>query len=115
MQDTVVLASLVAARQAKPGQPNFALTIDCVEKAYAAGRIPHGRDRREGMATEREVLDALVDLAPPPGHVRRCSVWCNPASAPSPASSSRSRPTWTRRTATASPSCACAQAASSAA
>jgi polyribonucleotide nucleotidyltransferase len=62
MQDTVVLATVVAARHPKPGQSFFPLTVDYVEKTYAAGRIPHGRDRREGMATEREVLvSRLID------------------------------------------------------
>ena len=55
----------------------------------------------------REVLDALVDLAPPPGDARRrSSASSSPTSRSSAASSSRSRPTWTRRTATGSPSCA---------
>ena len=62
MQGTVVLATVVAARHPKPGQSFFPLTVDYVEKTYAAGRIPHGRDRREGMATEREVLvSRLID------------------------------------------------------
>jgi peptide chain release factor 3 len=64
----------------------------------------------------QEVLDALVDLAPPPGAARSAtSARVEPDRAEHPASCSRSRPTWTRRTATASPSCACARAASSAA
>ena len=42
MDDTVVLASVVAARSAKPGQDFFPLTVDYVEKFYAAGRIPGG-------------------------------------------------------------------------
>ena len=63
----------------------------------------------------QEVLDALVDLAPPPRRARRCSAWCSPTSRSSAAWCSRSRPTWTRRTATASPSCAWLAATSSAA
>ena len=64
----------------------------------------------------REVLDALVDLAPPPGERAAMQrVVAARRRRSSPASSSRSRPTWTRRTATASRSCACARAASSAA
>ncbi len=59
----------------------------------------------------REVLDALVDLAPAPAprqsHDARSAAR---GGARSPAWSSRSRPTWTRRTATASPSCASARA-----
>ena len=42
MDDTVVLATVVAARSAKPGQDFFPLTVDYVEKFYAAGRIPGG-------------------------------------------------------------------------
>ncbi len=56
MDDTVVLASVVAARSAKPGQDFFPLTFDCVEKFYAAGRIPGGFFKREGRPTEREIL-----------------------------------------------------------
>ena len=64
----------------------------------------------------REVLDALVDLAPPPGdRVRDPARGRSPTSRSSAASSSRSRPTWTRRTATGSPSCASPRATSSAA
>jgi polyribonucleotide nucleotidyltransferase len=62
LQGTVVLATVVAAWYPKTGQSFFPLTVDYVEKTYAAGRIPHGRDRREGMATEREVLiSRLID------------------------------------------------------
>jgi polyribonucleotide nucleotidyltransferase len=62
LQGTVVLATVVAARHPKPGQSFFPLTVDYVEKSYAAGRIPRGRDRREGMATEREVVvSRLID------------------------------------------------------
>jgi peptide chain release factor 3 len=63
----------------------------------------------------REVLDALVDLAPHPATGRPSSAWCTPTSPSSAAWCSRSRPTWTRRTATASPSCAWPAATSSAA
>ena len=56
MDDTVVLASVVAARSAKPGQDFFPLTVDYVEKFYAAGRIPGGFFKREGRPTEREIL-----------------------------------------------------------
>ncbi|GMV01420.1 MAG: polyribonucleotide nucleotidyltransferase [Burkholderiaceae bacterium] len=56
MDDTVVLATVVAARSAKPGQDFFPLTVDYVEKFYAAGRIPGGFFKREGRPTEREIL-----------------------------------------------------------
>ncbi len=56
MDDTVVLATVVAARNPKPGQDFFPLTVDYVEKFYAAGRIPGGFFKREGRPTEREIL-----------------------------------------------------------
>ena len=56
MDDTVVLATVTAARSAKPGQDFFPLTVDYVEKFYAAGRIPGGFFKREGRPTEREIL-----------------------------------------------------------
>ena len=40
IDDTVVLATVVASKSAKPGQDFFPLTVDYVEKVYAAGRIP---------------------------------------------------------------------------
>ncbi|OZB50456.1 MAG: hypothetical protein B7X43_05290, partial [Thiomonas sp. 15-63-373] len=40
MDDTVVLATVVGARTAKAGQDFFPLTVDYIEKTYAAGRIP---------------------------------------------------------------------------
>ncbi|HUY03803.1 MAG TPA: polyribonucleotide nucleotidyltransferase, partial [Rhodocyclaceae bacterium] len=48
MDDTVVLATVVAKTSAKPGQDFFPLTVDYVEKVYAAGRIPGGFFKREG-------------------------------------------------------------------
>jgi len=62
IQDTVVLATVVASRQAKPGQDFFPLTVDYVEKTYAAGRIPGGFFKREGKPSDRETLIArLID------------------------------------------------------
>jgi len=62
MDDTVVLATVVAAREAKPGQDFFPLTVDYVEKFYAAGRIPGGFFKREGRPTEKETLTCrLID------------------------------------------------------
>jgi polyribonucleotide nucleotidyltransferase len=42
IEDTVILATVVGARTAKAGQDFFPLTVDYVEKSYAAGRIPGG-------------------------------------------------------------------------
>ncbi len=62
VEGTVVLATVVAAKTAKPGQDFFPLTVDYVEKFYAAGRIPGGFFKREAKATEKETLTArLVD------------------------------------------------------
>jgi len=56
MGDTVVLATVVAAKNAKPGQDFFPLTVDYVEKTYSAGRIPGGFFKREGKPSEKETL-----------------------------------------------------------
>ncbi|NLD70773.1 MAG: polyribonucleotide nucleotidyltransferase [Limnobacter sp.] len=62
VNDTVVLATVVVAKNAKPGQDFFPLTLDYTEKFYAAGRIPGGFFKREGRPTEREILVCrLVD------------------------------------------------------
>ena len=62
MDDTVVLATVVGAKTAKPGQDFFPLTVDYVEKYYAAGRIPGGFFKREGRPTEKEILTCrLID------------------------------------------------------
>lgn len=62
MDDTVVLATVVAAKEARPGQDFFPLTVDYVEKFYAAGRIPGGFFKREGRPTEKETLTCrLID------------------------------------------------------
>src|SRR5262249_60253429 len=62
MGDTVVLATVVARREAKPGQDFFPLTVDYVEKTYAAGRIPGGFFKREGRPSEKETLTTrLID------------------------------------------------------
>ncbi|MGO9818049.1 MAG: polyribonucleotide nucleotidyltransferase, partial [Acidocella sp.] len=60
--DTVVLATVVGAKNAKPGQDFFPLTVNYQEKFYAAGRIPGGFFKREGRPTERETLvSRLID------------------------------------------------------
>ena len=62
MDDTVVLATVVAKEQAKAGQDFFPLTVDYIEKVYAAGRIPGGFFRREGRPSETETLvSRLID------------------------------------------------------
>lgn len=62
VDDTVVLATVVAAKKAKPGQDFFPLTVDYIEKTYAAGRIPGGFFKREGKPSEKETLTSrLID------------------------------------------------------
>jgi polyribonucleotide nucleotidyltransferase len=62
MDDTVVLATVVARREAKFGQDFFPLTVDYVEKTYAAGKIPGGFFKREGRPSEKETLTSrLID------------------------------------------------------
>ena len=62
IEDTVILATVVARKEAKPGQDFFPLTVDYVEKTYAAGRIPGGFFKREGRPSEKETLTSrLID------------------------------------------------------
>ncbi|GIX23790.1 MAG: polyribonucleotide nucleotidyltransferase [Caldimonas sp.] len=62
MDDTVVLATVVAAKNAKPGQDFFPLTVDYIEKTYAAGKIPGSFFKREGRPSEYETLTSrLID------------------------------------------------------
>ena len=62
MDDTVILATVVAKTEAKAGQDFFPLTVDYVEKVYAAGRIPGGFFKREGRPSEKETLTSrLID------------------------------------------------------
>ena len=62
MDGTVVLATVVAKKDAKPGQDFFPLTVDYLEKTYAAGRIPGSFFKREGRPSEFETLTSrLID------------------------------------------------------
>ena len=62
MDGTVVLATVVAKTDAKPGQDFFPLTVDYLEKTYAAGRIPGSFFKREGRPSEFETLTSrLID------------------------------------------------------
>ncbi len=62
MEETVVLVTVVAAKNAKPGQDFFPLTVDYQEKTYSAGRIPGGFFKREGRPSEKETLTCrLID------------------------------------------------------
>jgi len=62
IDDTVVLATVVASRNAKPGQDFFPLTVDYIEKTYAAGKIPGSFFKREAKPSEHETLTSrLID------------------------------------------------------
>jgi polyribonucleotide nucleotidyltransferase len=62
MGDTVILATVVAAKKAMEGRDFFPLTVDYQEKTYAAGTIPGGFFRREGRPSENETLvSRLID------------------------------------------------------
>ena len=62
MDGTVVLATVVARTEAKAGQDFFPLTVDYLEKSYAAGRIPGSFFKREGRPSELETLTSrLID------------------------------------------------------
>ncbi|MFM2152729.1 MAG: hypothetical protein RL199_1164, partial [Pseudomonadota bacterium] len=58
--DTVVLVTVVAAKEKKEGLDFFPLTVEYQEKLYAAGRIPGSFFRREGRPTEKEILSARI-------------------------------------------------------
>lgn len=60
--ETVVLATVVSAKEPKPGQDFFPLTVNYQEKTYAAGKIPGGYFKREGRPSENETLvSRLID------------------------------------------------------
>jgi len=62
IDDTVVLATVVASKTAKPGQDFFPLTVDYIEKTYAAGKIPGSFFKREAKPSELETLTSrLID------------------------------------------------------
>ncbi|NRG16544.1 polyribonucleotide nucleotidyltransferase [Rhizobiales bacterium] len=60
--ETKVLATIVSAKEPKPGQDFFPLTVNYQEKAFAAGKIPGGYFKREGRPSEHETLTSrLID------------------------------------------------------
>jgi polyribonucleotide nucleotidyltransferase len=60
--ESIVIATVVAAKEPKPGIDFLPLTCNYQEKAYAAGRIPGGYFKREGRPTEKETLvSRLID------------------------------------------------------
>jgi polyribonucleotide nucleotidyltransferase len=62
MDETIVLATIVASKDADSGRDFFPMTVDYQEKTYAAGKIPGGFFRREGRPSEKEILTCrLID------------------------------------------------------
>jgi polyribonucleotide nucleotidyltransferase len=60
--ETMVLATVVSAKEPKPGFDFFPLTVNYQEKTYAAGKIPGGYFKREGRPSEKETLvSRLID------------------------------------------------------
>jgi polyribonucleotide nucleotidyltransferase len=62
LDDTVVMVTVVGAKNAKSEQDFFPLTVDYQERTYAAGKIPGGFFKREGRPSEKEILTSrLID------------------------------------------------------
>ncbi|MDN0076280.1 polyribonucleotide nucleotidyltransferase [Crenobacter sp. SG2303] len=62
MDETVVMVAVVGGKTVKPGQDFFPLTVDYLERTYAAGKIPGGFFKREGKQSEKEILTSrLID------------------------------------------------------
>jgi len=62
MDDTQVLVTVVGSKEMRPGQDFFPLSVDYVEKTYAAGKIPGGFLKREARPSEKETLTSrLID------------------------------------------------------
>ncbi|HVF98555.1 MAG TPA: polyribonucleotide nucleotidyltransferase [Chloroflexia bacterium] len=62
--DTIVLAAVVAAKEAMEGRDFLPLTVDYEERMYAAGKIPGGFIKREGRPTETATLTARLTDRP---------------------------------------------------
>jgi len=62
VDETVVMVTVVAKKEAREGQDFFPLTVDYMERTYSGGRIPGGFFKREGRPTEKETLTSrLID------------------------------------------------------
>jgi polyribonucleotide nucleotidyltransferase len=62
--DTMLLATVVGAREAREGTDFFPLTVDYEEKMYAAGKIPGSFFKREGRATQTAILTSRLTDRP---------------------------------------------------
>ena len=77
--DTLILVTACGTTKAKPGQDFFPLTVEYQEKTYAGGTIPGGFFKREGKATEKEVLTARLTDRPirplfPEGYINEVQI-----------------------------------------
>ena len=84
--ETQLLCTVVGAKEAKPGQDFFPLSVHYQEKAYAAGKIPGGFFKREARPSEKETLTSrLIDrpIRPlfPNGYMNEVQVVCTVVSA----------------------------------
>lgn len=62
MAETMVMVTVVGSKTADPNRGFFPLTVDYIEKTYAAGKIPGGFFKREGRPSEKETLTCrLID------------------------------------------------------
>jgi len=78
---TVVQVTVVTSKETVPGRDFFPMTVDYQEKTYAAGKIPGGFFRREGRASEKEILTCrLIDrpMRPlfPKGYTNETQIIC---------------------------------------
>ncbi len=64
MGDTIVLATVVADREAAEGRDFFPLTVEYKEKFYASGKMPGGYKKREGRPSDPEVLVCRITDRP---------------------------------------------------
>ncbi len=86
VDDTVVLVAVTAAKEAKPGQDFFPLSVHYQEKQYSVGKIPGGYIKRENRPSEKETLTSrLIDrpIRPlfPNGFINEVQVVCTVMSA----------------------------------
>ncbi len=86
VDDTVVLVAVTAAKQAKPGQDFFPLSVHYQERQYSIGKIPGGYIKRENRPSEKETLTSrLIDrpIRPlfPNGFINEVQVVCQVMSA----------------------------------
>ncbi len=62
VDNTQVLATIVAKKEQTPGKDFFPLSVDYIEKTYSVGKIPGGFLKREGRPSEKEILTSrLID------------------------------------------------------